>query len=99
MNEVDDEMNFCAALAPAWADEIRHPDMHTTEFWRCVGVVRSDDSHEVVAISVVQNGPSATPQIAVGGLRYTLLEARDYYVTLGSALNWAEPEEAALISR
>ena len=82
-------MNFCSGMAPEWADEVRHPDMHSTEYWKRISVIHSEDFNEEVPVGIVQNGPSAVPQISIGGIRFTLLEAHDYHRAVGTALDLA----------
>jgi hypothetical protein len=89
MSQESDGMNFCAGLAPAWADEVRHPDMNSTEYRRRIGTVYSADFHEEVAVGVVQNGSGAPVQISIGGVRFTPQEAQDYRTTIGLALDVA----------
>ena len=86
MTEPNAGMNFCAGIAPPWAEEIRHPDLHSTEFWRLVCVVHSDDFNEDVVIGVVQNGPGASPQITLAGIRFTPTEGREVADALDFAL-------------
>ncbi len=80
------EMNFCAGTAPAWANEIRHPDMDSTEFWCVLSIVTAVDSQREITVGLVQNGPGALPQVAVGGVRFSVFEAEDCSIALRRAL-------------
>jgi hypothetical protein len=87
VSEVRNGMAFCAGMAPAWAEEIHHPDLHRTEFWRRVAVVRSGDFNEELAVGLVQNGPGAIEQVSVAGIRFTEPEAQKVAAALALALS------------
>ncbi len=80
-------MNFCAGMAPEWAEEIRHPDMESTEYWLVLTVLTSVDSRREIPVGLVQNGPEGRPQVAAGGVRFSLFEAQDCVIAFRRALD------------
>lgn len=95
MNDATGGINFCAGMAPSWAEEVRHPDLRSTEYWHRVAVVHSSDFHDELAIGVVQNGPGADVQISVAGIRFTVSEAREVADALAEALDVADGEDGS----
>jgi hypothetical protein len=86
----ENTMSEPESRAPRWAEQVRHPDPHTTEFWRQVGSVTSSDANEALTLAVVQNGFGEPVQILVAGMRFTLTEATELVADALTAIRIAQ---------
>jgi hypothetical protein len=83
------QMNFCAGMAPEWADEIRHPTMDTVEYWQIGSFLTAKGTDKVFPVGLMQNGPEGKPLIVLGDLRFTPFQANDCIIGLKAALELA----------